>query len=415
MGEVWLAEDADGERVAVKAMRGTLADGTAALERFAREIEVLAGLDHPGIVRALSGLQQEGETWFYAMELVLGRSLQALLEAGGPLEPVHAAQLTCELLDALGEAHAQRVVHRDVKPANVLVDRSGQARLTDFGLARAVDRSRLTAAETVLGTPAYMSPEQADGKEATAQSDLYAVGVLLFELLGGRPPFVAESPVALLRLHLDRPAPDVRGLAPAVPAGLADVVAQALEKDPRARFPDAAAMQDAIQRAAGGERPEQAAHATTMVLQARVSNLGETRTAIEPPPAGATPLPAKAAPQPPPRRGSLLPALSLALAAGSLLLGGLWWAGTRPPAPEPGTPVETQPEVPDASPQVAATTSDAPASPVGDPVLLELRDGSRLAVWLVSIEDGVLDCVEREGGAPRSFHASEVSRWEHEE
>ncbi|HBP17358.1 MAG TPA: hypothetical protein DEA08_06155, partial [Planctomycetes bacterium] len=270
MGEVWLAEGPAG-RVALKLLREVLSEESESARRFAREIEILASLDHPGIVRAESELLREGDLHYYAMELVVGRNLQALLDASGALRPAHAVDLTCELLDALQAAHAAGVVHRDVKPANVLVDRDGRPRLTDFGLARADDRSRLTLAEVVLGTPAYMSPEQARGREAGPASDLYSTGAVLFQLLTGRPPFTAERPLALLRAHIDEEPPAPCALTPGLSSALSAVVLRALAKEPHERYASADAMQEALLLARPDAADEQP---STLVLKARVAELG---------------------------------------------------------------------------------------------------------------------------------------------
>lgn len=275
MGEVWLAEGPD-ERVAVKILREGGAESEG-VRRFAREIEILQSLDHPGIVRSKSTLGEALGLRYYAMELVLGRNLQDLIQAMGPLLPEHAVDLGCELLDALQAAHEAGVVHRDVKPGNVIVDRAGRPRLTDFGLARAADRSQLTLADVVLGTPAYMSPEQAKGEAAGPASDLYSTGAVLFHVLCGRPPFAAERPLALLRAHIDVEPPDPASFCPGLPAELSALVLRALAKDPDQRFASAAAMREALAAA----RPASSLQpASTLVFKSKVEELGVEATAI---------------------------------------------------------------------------------------------------------------------------------------
>ncbi|MEZ6186731.1 MAG: protein kinase [Planctomycetota bacterium] len=327
MGAVWLARDPDGAEVALKLMR----DVDEHFERFAREVEVLESLDHPGIVAARSRLEREGERVFYAMDYVPGRSLETLLGKERALGPRAAVELTAALLDALAAAHAAGVVHRDVKPGNVLVDPEGVPRLVDFGLALAQDRSRLTQAGTIMGTPTYMSPEQVRGAEAGPPSDLYAVGALLFELLSGRPPFVAQSAVALLRMHLDDEPPDLGTLVPGLDAGLVAVVTQALAKDPARRPPSAEAMAAAL-RALGA----QAGTASTVILQARLAAASTRELQVPQRPA---PPPSEAETQPPARRGRaplIAGLLALPLLVGlALTLGpdpGPSAAGLPPPA-----------------------------------------------------------------------------------
>jgi serine/threonine protein kinase len=274
MGEVWLAER-DGTqpgRVALKVLRGTFAATAGVAERFAREIETLRRLDHPGIVAARGELGQEGDVHYYPMELVIGRDLQALLLGHGALETDQAIGLACQVLEALAAAHRLGVVHRDVKPANVLVDREGNARLTDFGLAQVADRSRLTAEDSILGTPAYLSPEQARGETATEQSDLYSVGALLYELLSGRPPFQAKNPVALLRQHIDDEPPSLAEAVPHLPLQLCEHVHRALRKNPSDRFATADAMATALRSVLGPEQQAAAVSASTAILREHVAH-----------------------------------------------------------------------------------------------------------------------------------------------
>lgn len=400
MGEVWLAER-EGERVALKIMRGTLAAGTSAVERFVREIEILASLDHPGIVGARGGVEQEGAAFFYAMEAVLGRNLAALLETGGPLEAGHAVALTRQILEALGVAHNADVVHRDVKPSNILIDRTGQARLTDFGLARATNRSRLTAADTILGTPAYMSPEQARGDVATAQSDLYSVGAVLFELLTGNPPFRAENPLAMLRQHMDEAPPDLakdHGVAPLLSAA----VARSLSKSPSERFESATAMADALLAACPGDAVREAE--TTHVLQKRLELAerqtadltalleGATRSTVESPRPPASPR----------RRG-----VPLAFAAlGLLLVAGLAFV----PGFDPRENTAPDDPVPLGVNSGAVPPSDTEGLPV---VTIVLRRGDRVRAWLLGMDAETVDYVDASTRQRGSFARNLVEQIAH--
>lgn len=310
MGAVWLASDPAGDEVALKLMR----DVEAHFERFAREVEVLQSLEHPGIVRARSGLGRDGEHVYYAMDYVSGRSLETLLADERALGPRAAVEVCLGLLEALEAAHAEGVVHRDVKPGNVLVDAEGVPRLVDFGLSLAQDRTRLTAAGTVMGTPAYMSPEQARGAEAGPAADLYAVGVLLFELLAGQPPFRASNPVALLRAHMDDEPPDLGSLVPGLDEGLVQLVHAALAKRPEDRPASASAMASALRALA-----TQAGQASTVVLQARLASTRELRapaaaTSGGPALARSRPGSASEAPTQPPARRARWPLVGAALA-----------------------------------------------------------------------------------------------------
>jgi tetratricopeptide (TPR) repeat protein len=246
MGEVWLAED-DGVHVALKVLGTRAPISEESARRFERERDVLDRVAHPAIVRALGPLDSDAARGlrFFPMELVLGKSLADLLVEHGRFPVVEALRILRELASALEVVHAAGVVHRDVKPSNVLLDRSRRVRLTDFGLARVLDESALTADGRALGTPLYMAPEQARGTPAVAASDLYATGALAHELLGGRPPFAAESPLVLLRMQVEeRPTP-LRSLRPEVPEELEFMVLRLLDKDPSAR-PGAGALRDEL-------------------------------------------------------------------------------------------------------------------------------------------------------------------------
>ena len=181
------------------------------------------------------------------MELVDGRSLHALI-AERRLAVAEATRIGDEVLQALAAAHRAGIVHRDVKPGNVLIRTDGMAKLADFGIAKPLDElaADVTATGHVVGTPAYLAPEQVRGERATPATDVYAVGVLLFEMLAGRPPFVADSPIAIALAHRDATVPDVRDLRPDVPRRVADVIRRAMAKDPADRFASADAMRAAL-------------------------------------------------------------------------------------------------------------------------------------------------------------------------
>jgi serine/threonine-protein kinase len=245
MGEVWRARDTVlGREVAVKVLKHEYADDPTFRARFEAEARHAAGLHHPGIASVFDfGVLEDGETPYLVMELVEGKPLSELLGSGRALDPEQTRALVIQAADALGEAHAAGVVHRDVKPANLLVTPDGVVKITDFGIARAGDQVAITQTGQIVGTPHYLSPEQAEGQTATPASDVYALGVLLYECLVGQRPFVADTPVAIALAHIRQ---DIPALPDTVPPDLAAVTYRALAKDPAERYPDGAALAAAL-------------------------------------------------------------------------------------------------------------------------------------------------------------------------
>ena len=245
MGEVWLAHDEVLHRdVAVKYLKREYADDEGFRARFLQEARTAASLHHPGIATVFDFGESEVEEGlpYLVMEYVDGRTLSQLI-AEGPLEPERARDLIHQAASALAEAHSRGLVHRDLKPANLMVTGDDIVKITDFGIARAADGLALTETGQLLGTPSYISPEQANGRTATPASDVYALGVVLFECLTGERPYRGDTPVVIALAHLREPIPD---LPPDVPAGLAAVTRQAMAKDPAERFPDARALAAAL-------------------------------------------------------------------------------------------------------------------------------------------------------------------------
>ncbi|MFC7041305.1 serine/threonine-protein kinase, partial [Nonomuraea rubra] len=246
MGTVWRARQRDtGEIVAVKLLRDGLAGDPDLVLRFVQERNVMRSLRHPHIV-TVRDFVIEGDRLALVMDLVEGGDLRGLLRQRGTLPPGEAARLAAQVAEALAVAHAVGVVHRDVKPGNVLLDGvTGQARLTDFGVARIVHGPGLTQTSAVIGTPAYLAPEVADGAAAGAPVDVYALGLIIYELLAGRPPFVGDHPMALLRQHATA---SPRRL-PGMPDSLWALLAACAAKDPAVR-PGAHAVAAALKEAA---------------------------------------------------------------------------------------------------------------------------------------------------------------------
>jgi serine/threonine-protein kinase len=238
MADVYCAEDSQlGRRVAVKLLYPRFAEDQEFVERFRREASSAAGLQHPNVVQVYDRGEWDG-TYYIAMEYLEGRSLKQIIREEGPLDPDRATDITIQVLRAERFAHKRGIVHRDIKPHNVIVDDEGNAKVTDFGIARA-GTSDMTETGSILGTAQYLSPEQAQGHPVSARSDLYSTGILLYECLTGRVPFDGDSPVTIaLKQVSEEPIPPAE-LNPAVSPELEDVVLHAMAKDPAWRFASA--------------------------------------------------------------------------------------------------------------------------------------------------------------------------------
>lgn len=261
MSEVYAATDQRlGRQVAVKFLRSEVDDPTARA-RIESEARAAAALSHPNIVNVYDAGDHDGRP-YVVMELADSRSLGDLIREEGPLPPDRVRQIGGQVLSALAAAHAEGFVHRDVKPANILVRDDGSVKLADFGIAKsfADAAAGLTSAGLVMGTPTYLSPEQAAGQSATPRSDLYAMGIVLYEALTGRPPFTGDTPMAVVMAHASAPVPDIRSATPGVPPALAAVVERALAKDPGDRF----ATPDEMARALAGGAATEPTRATTI-------------------------------------------------------------------------------------------------------------------------------------------------------
>jgi hypothetical protein len=224
-----------GEVCALKRPLRAFLDEPEFLERFLREADIGRTLNHPNIVRILDRGEVQGVP-FFTMELVPGETLQARLHREGALPPAAAARAIVQVAEALDYAHLKGVVHRDLKPSNVMILPDGTAKVMDYGIARARRFEGLTVTGAFLGTPEYVAPEAIDGRPSDARSDLYSLGVVFYETLAGRRPFVADTPFAVLRMHLTDPPPPLASLRPEVPAALERIVARLLAKEPDRRY-----------------------------------------------------------------------------------------------------------------------------------------------------------------------------------
>lgn len=297
MGEVWRATDTSLDRVvAIKLLKSEYADDPLFRQRFETEARHAASLHHPNVAsvydvgesRQLGDLDgSDVPRPFLVMELIDGQPLSALLRGGRPLDPDVTSDLMAQAADAIGAAHRAGIVHRDVKPANLMVTPQRQVKITDFGIARASDGLGLTGTGQVMGTPQYLSPEQARGNAATPASDVYSLGVVAFECLVGRRPFDAESPVATALAHLNDPVPT---LPATVPPDVAAVVRRALSKDPAERYADGAAFADALRRP-GAAAADAAATQVVAPPTETTQVMGAVPPRPVPPPTDIAPLP----------------------------------------------------------------------------------------------------------------------------
>jgi len=270
MSTVYRAFDPTLERwVAIKLMHRDISEDPDQLERFRREARAVARLSHPHVVTVIDFGEDDG-TPYIVLEYVEGETLKDRIRRMKRLPAAEAVAYAIEIGRALHCAHSERLVHRDVKPQNVLIDMEGRGKVTDFGIARSLEAHGLTATGRVLGTTDYVSPEQALGREVGEQSDVYSLGIVLFEMLTGEVPFRADSQVAVAMKHVKDPIPDVQKLRPEVSAALASVVEHATAKELANRYASAADMTDDLEEVLAIEvsRSGQAGGEATTVLRA---------------------------------------------------------------------------------------------------------------------------------------------------
>ena len=257
MADVFLAKDLLLDRqVATKILFPEFAVDPNFVERFRREAQAAANLSHPNIVNVYDWGKYEG-TYFIAMEYVQGRSLAEILKTNKQLTPKQGAEIASEVAAALGFAHEAGLAHRDIKPANIMIGSNGQVKVADFGIARAMNsatESNLTQAGSVMGTASYFSPEQAQGAQPDPRSDLYSLGIVMYEMVAGKPPFTGENPVSIAykQVH-DRPQP-LNQIVDGVPRPFEAIIAKLLAKDPKLRYPSAHALRDDLRRFRNGEQ-----------------------------------------------------------------------------------------------------------------------------------------------------------------
>jgi eukaryotic-like serine/threonine-protein kinase len=278
MANVYLAYDQElGRRVAIKILDDRHASDEQFIERFRREAQNAAGLSHPNIVSIYDRGEAEG-TYYIAMEHIEGRTLKELLVARGPSPLGIAIDYTRQILSALRFAHRNGIVHRDIKPHNVIVDGDGRVKVMDFGIARAGAASQMTEAGSIIGTAQYLSPEQARGAPVDQTSDLYSTGIVLYELLTGTVPFTGDTPVEIAMKHLAQTPVPPSALRPEIPRDLDYVVLRALAKDPADRYHSAEEMDSDLERIARGigVSAETAEAATTVLSRGELGEAAAT-------------------------------------------------------------------------------------------------------------------------------------------
>ncbi len=243
MADVYRAHDRLLDRtVALKVLFRELSVDRAFVERFRREAQSAAGLSHHNIV-SVYDWGEDGGTYYIVMEFVEGLPLSAILRTNGPMTPQRSSEIAAEVASALSYAHKHNVVHRDVKPGNVIITEDGQVKVTDFGIARAFNtEDSLTQTGSVMGTATYFSPEQAEGVGVDGRSDIYSLGIVLYEMLAGRPPFIGDTPVAVASKHVRESPPALSSLVSSVPPQLEAIIDKCLMKSPQLRYQSADAL-----------------------------------------------------------------------------------------------------------------------------------------------------------------------------
>lgn len=363
MGEVWRGTDTTlGREVAVKLLKHEYADDPSFRTRFETEARHAASLHHPNIA-SVYDFGSDAERPYLVMELVDGQPLSALLQHGRPMDPVAVRELLAQAADGLGAAHAAGIVHRDVKPANLLVTPDRRVKVTDFGIARAAEGLGLTGTGEVMGTPQYLSPEQAQGQTSTPASDVYSLGVVAFECLAGERPYVRENAVATALAHVREPVPD---LPDTVPADLSAVVRRSMAKLPQDRYADGGALAAALR---------DPATAATKVVP------------VAPGPVHAGPVPTTTAvptvgPTTEPKRSVLWPVLAvIALVLLAILV---FWLVTQ--GDDDGDPTDDVSETPSQSTSAPSSPSEPTSEATTEDTSITLNAGDYVGRPLADVE-----------------------------
>ena len=285
MGAVYRGVDTMLDReVAIKALRPELASQTSVVERFRSEAVTLAKLNHPNIA-ALYTMFRQGEELYMVLEFVRGETLDTIMQRRGALPAEEAIPVFCQVLDGIDHAHELGIVHRDIKPANIMLTENGKLKVLDFGIARLLGSARMTRAGNIIGTLEYMAPEQVKGLDTDGRSDIYALGMMLYEILTGRLPFQTENEFELMKLQTEAMPPSPRSINPNIPVEVEEAIMRAIQKNPDERFQTAGEMRDLLLEAGfgtqgkmhgitGTHRKISASHSRPPISSAGVSNPG---------------------------------------------------------------------------------------------------------------------------------------------
>jgi hypothetical protein len=362
MGNVYKARDREtGETVALKLLKPEIASDQAMMDRFKNELLYARKITHKNVCRVYEFNRVAGVA-YTSMEFVEGESLRSVLNRFGALSQKKATDLALQICSGLKEAHAQGIVHRDLKPENVMIDASGNLKLMDFGIARSMEAvTRLTGA--MVGTPAYMAPEQVSGTAVDYRTDIYSLGLMLYEMFTGKPAFSAENAIAVALKQMREEPPRPSEVEPSVPLPVERAILKCLEKFPDKRFQTVAALESALQehaRAGTNPRPADAPHAARVIAVAQVPSPAPVRAAAVP-----------ANRRTPGGRSTALWAVLATLLVVSCLAGGWYWrsamnaaANIPGPAPLPApVPPDFAYEIPVPPASVAVTPVERPAPP----------------------------------------------------
>lgn len=274
MANVYLAEDTILDRkVAVKVLRGDLSGDDKFVRRFQREALAASSLSHPNIVE-IHDVGEDSGNFYIVMEYIEGKTLKQLIKKRGVLSLPEVIDIMLQLLDALAHAHDSYIIHRDIKPQNIMITESGLVKITDFGIAMALNSTELTQTNSVMGSVHYLPPEQASGKGSTIKSDIYSCGILMFEMLTGRVPFKGDSAVEIALKHMKEPLPSIKELNPVVPISVENIILKASAKNPKNRYKDVREMSEDIKTCLDEERENE----ERIIFKYPETDFGDTKT-----------------------------------------------------------------------------------------------------------------------------------------